>query len=115
MQRSWVETVNDYFKDQPEWIIDVGVFGGGFLAIGLLLKSFGKYILLGLLAIIALLVVLHYTGAMPLDVDRMKDFMGLHGVMTFNEGLAVFSAWMRAHPLACVSAVVGFLIGWKLG
>jgi len=116
MQQSWFEMAHNFFKDKglPDWASEIAIFGFGCLLLGFLCRSFGRYLVILLLAVVALAVGLHYAQVITLPVAHLQAFFGVSG-LSLQEVPAVFFAWAREHLISCVSAVVGFFIGWKLG
>ncbi len=114
--QSWYEMLRAQFPETvPAWALEVGVFGVGSFLLGFLFKCCGRLLTVALVVGIAVLLGLHYSNVMPLDVTYWKALLGLADVTAFQEVPAVFFAWGKEHVVACVSVVVGFMLGWKLG
>lgn len=115
MQQSWLELVRNQFKDYPPWAVELGTFGIVFLLLGFIVKSFGKSLALSLLILLIVIAGLHYVNLVPIDIIRVKEFLGLQDATLLQDVPTIFAAWAREHVLACVSAVVGFMVGYQLG
>jgi len=116
MQQSWYTLISNYFKDYPAWAVELGAFGITSLILGFLCKSFGKTVAILVLLITVLFAGLWYLQLMPESfLINLKLFVGLQETSTLHDVPAVFIPWAREHVIACVSAVVGFVVGYKLG
>jgi len=116
MSQNWFERASEFLasKGLPGWAIEVTVFGVTSLILGFLFKSFGRYLALLVLLLIAVGVGMHYANFMPEYLMQAKQFIGIES-LALQDAPMTFVAWAKVHYIACVSAVVGFFIGWKLG
>lgn len=111
LAQGWFEQLQEKFPGYPSWALELVVFGLGALIAGFLLKCCGRFVAMVFIALVVVLAVLHYAHIMPFNFA----FFGLQDIHSLNELFQACFAWGKAHVIACVSAVVGFLIGWKLG
>jgi hypothetical protein len=116
MEQSLLERANDFLKSKglPPWAIEVTVFGGIFVILGYLFKSFGRWLLFLLLAVVAAIVVLHYAHIASMPLEKLTVLAGVKDI-ALQDMPNVFVAWAREHVISCISAVIGFFVGWKLG
>lgn len=116
MEKSLIERASEFLKSKglPPWAIEVTLFGGIFVVLGYLFKSFGRWLAFLLLAAVAAVAVIHYANLMELPIEQWKTLAGIQGVALADLPMA-FAAWAREHTIACISAVIGFIVGWKLG
>lgn len=115
MQQSWYEMLSKQFKAYPSWAVDLGIFGVVFLIIGFLVKSFGRYFFLTLLAFAAAVAAAYYFDFAPEFLTELKEFLGLQEMQVLGDIPTVFVAWARGHALACIGAVLGFIVGYTIG
>lgn len=115
MQQSWYVLLSKQFKAYPSWAVDLGIFGIVFLILGFLVKSFGRYFFLCLLAVVAALAAAYYFDFAPGFLTELKEFLGLHDMQVLGDIPAIFIAWAREHALACIAAVLGFIVGYTIG
>lgn len=116
MSQNWFDKVSSFLADKglPDWAIEVTVFGVASLIIGFLCKSFGRYMALLVVLAVAAGIGMQYANIMPEYLAQAKTFLGIQEIALQDIPMA-FVAWAKVHYIACVSAVVGFFIGWKLG
>lgn len=116
MEQSLIERGAAFLKSKglPPWAVEVSLFGGIFVVLGYLFKSFGRWLVFLILAGIAALAVIHYAQLMELPLEHWKTLAGIQGV-EYTELPHIFTSWAREHTIACISAVIGFIVGWKLG
>lgn len=113
---NWFERVSAYLTEKglPGWAIEVSVFGLLGAIFGFLAKTIGRPFGILLLVAIGALIVLHYAHVAPETVTDIEQFLGVHD-MSWADAPQVVVNWARAHVIACVSTLVGIVIGWKLG
>jgi uncharacterized membrane protein (Fun14 family) len=113
--QGWLETIKERFSSQEPWAIELVVFGlGGFVA-GFLLKNFGRIALILLAVAVVAVLGLHYTHVYNMPFERVQAFLGISDLNTFQDIITMKIAWGKEHPVAIISAVVGLLVGWKVG
>jgi hypothetical protein len=115
MQQSWYEMLSKQFKAYPAWAVELGIFGIVFLILGFLVKSFGRYFFLTILGIAACIAAAYYFDFAPGFITELKDFMGLHNMKVLGDIPTIFIAWARGHAIACIGAVIGFVVGYSIG
>jgi hypothetical protein len=113
--KSWFESIHQQLRDYlPGWAIDLISFGLIFFIIGFLLKSFGKYLVYAVLAAALVITALYYAKVIHLDLVTIKYWSGIGGE-SVKAAPTLFIEWAKAHPVAWVSGIIGFLLGWKVG
>jgi len=115
MYRSWYQTLSSYFEGYPSWVMEVGVFGVGALVLGVLLKNFGRYVIFGLVAAAVIIAALSYLHVISFSVMNLRQILGIQDIHSVQDFGTEFVAWAKTHVIACISAVVGFFVGWQLG
>ena len=115
MYQSWYKTISSYLAEYPSWVLDVGVFGVGALLLGVLIKNFGRYIIFSLIAAVVIMLALNHLHVITFSVNNLRQVLGLQDIHSVGEFSTELLAWSKAHVVACVSAIVGFLVGWQLG
>lgn len=116
MEQSLLERASDFLKSKglPPWAVEVTLFGGIFVILGYLFKSFGRWLLFLLLAVVAAIAILHYAHIASMPLEKLQILAGIQGI-ALPDMPHLFVAWAREHVISCVSAVIGFFVGWKLG
>jgi uncharacterized membrane protein (Fun14 family) len=113
--QGWLDAIKERFNSQEPWAIELVIFGlGGFVA-GFLLKNFGKIALIVLAVALAAIVGLHYTHVYDMPFEKLQEFFGISQANTLQDIFNAKIAWCKDHPVALVSAVIGLLVGWKVG
>lgn len=113
--QSWFESAQKFLEGyMPAWASELLVFGLAFFLLGFLLKSFGRMLVFTILAGLIVVAILHYAHVISLDMELIKHWIGM-GTASLQEVPGLFFAWAKMHVIAVVSAIVGFLVGWKLG
>ena len=115
MPQSWFESAQKFLEGYlPTWTSELLVFGLAFFLLGFLLKSFGRVLVFTIIAGIIVVAILHYVHVISLDMELIRHWLGIDKT-TLQEAPGAFIGWSREHLIAVVSAIVGFLVGWKLG
>lgn len=115
MPQSWFESAQKFLEGYlPAWASELLVFGLAFFLLGFLLKSFGRILVFTIIAGIIVVAILHYAHVISLDMELIRHWLGI-GKTTLQEAPGAFVSWARGHIIAVISAIVGFLVGWKLG
>ncbi|MBY0109937.1 MAG: hypothetical protein K2X90_02385 [Candidatus Babeliaceae bacterium] len=113
--QGWLDAIKERLSNQEPWAIELVVFGlGGFVA-GFLLKNFGRMALIVLAVALAVVVALHYTHVYDMPLEKLQAVLGISDLNTFQDLINAKVAWCQNHPVALVSALVGLLVGWKVG
>ncbi len=113
--QGWLDAIKERLSGQEPWAIELVIFGlGGFVA-GFLLKNFGKMALIVLAVALAVVVGLHYTHVYDMPFEKLQAFLGISDLNTFQDIINAKVSWCQNHPVALVSALVGLVVGWKVG
>ena len=94
------------------WLIDMQFI---ILALVFLAKSLGKMFFFALLAAAVALGAVYYFNIAPEFLAQIKDFFGLHDANMLGDVPTIFLAWARLHVVACVGALIGFVVGYSIG
>jgi uncharacterized membrane protein (Fun14 family) len=99
-------------------LIDVGLYGCiGFLT-GFLIKRYSTIVILMVLMVTGLLVLQQFELiSVVIHWSKVNELLGLpQTTMIINENMPmIIWEWARANMIIVVSAIVGFLVGVKLG
>ena len=82
---------------------------------GLLLKTYGKHILLLLGSTALIFFLLNYTHAITIHISTINSYIGLPKTSSLQDIIHISSEWAKEHVLLCLTALFGFLIGWRIG
>lgn len=112
---NWYNALQAKLEGYPAYMADSIIFAPlGFL-IGFLLKSLGRYLLVGLVIGVGLIWLADYFHLITLHQAEIQTFFGFPAFYSFNDFSKEASAWAQQHVAACVAFFIGFLVGWKLG
>ena len=84
-------------------------------ASGYLFKKYFKIVFISLIVTVFVIKALEYGHFLTIDWMAIKTFLGLDGASDFNTIVNRCFDWIKDHLLLFISAVVGFLVGYKLG
>lgn len=98
-------------------VVEVSTYFGAGLAIGFLAKRYLKQLIVGIILVVLFLKGLEYFGVSSLTVNwtRIKELTGIAPTDTIGGLAQIYLAWLQTHVRQTVSAVIGFLVGMKLG
>ncbi len=120
----WVKELWDKIKIK-EWAESIGgtsseavqaavYFGGGF-AVGFLFKKYFKFVFFCILTAILIVLVLEYNKVLDIDWEALNALLGFEPTADFGVVINTLFDWVKTNFLIFISALVGFLIGYKLG
>lgn len=92
----------------------IAAFGIGFLT-GLFLKRYVKYVIEFALGVILLLAIFQYFKLITIEYAQIKSFLGLSEAATFETVMQVFLTGIRTHAILISCALLGCLLGFKVG
>ena len=96
-------------------IIEIFAFLGVGFIVGYFLKKYFKYVLLSLVVIIVAAFILDYSSIIHIDWVRIREILGIAPTDTIDSIFNVAIDWVKANIFVTVAAIVGFLLGYKLG
>jgi uncharacterized membrane protein (Fun14 family) len=105
------ETIREHFSEYPTWVPEVGLAAFLGLVLGFLVRVVGRYLLVALLVLGVTGVVLHYTSVVTFHTETVEALLGFSRVPTLQET----GQFMWDHLAATLTAVVAFMLGWRLG
>jgi uncharacterized membrane protein (Fun14 family) len=112
---TWYTELQTRLASYPAPLPDIILFAPlGFLA-GFLLKSFGRYFIFALLLAIGILWCAQYFNLATIHQREIELFLGLPPFTSPSDFVTWLVAWAQNHIAACISLIIGFLLGWKLG
>lgn len=102
------------FVDYPSWVFDVMFFGSVGMLVGFFIRICGKLVAIALVLTLAALWLLQWYDLIVVKADIPATLFGYHvsDTRTFIEGI---TEAIKASPLATISAIGGFMIGWRMG
>lgn len=109
------EKIRTAFAGYPDWVSEgvVAAFLG--LVIGFLARILGRLVLMTLVTAVLIGFGLHYFGIISFHIQPLLKFLGLTQWPGFSELLSSFFTACKAHLMACVTLILGFILGWQLG
>ena len=108
-----IDEIKAYFTDLSIAHIFL-YFGSGFLS-GFLFKKFGKYLIFTLIVGTALIYGLHYLQVISLDIERLRNLIGLNPNDTLDIVIRYYLDWILNHIVYSILCVIGFIVGYKIG
>lgn len=122
--QGWLQTIKDKLRlEEIAQKLNISLdtigetalwFGIGFLG-GFLLKRYGRYVLLALLACLVMLWGLSYFELISIHFDNFKEVVGFATTDTVASLFATFGTWAKAHVIQSIACMVGFFFGCKIG
>jgi len=109
----------------PQWLTSLNIsahfvvqlcifFVGGFL-VGFLARRYIRSIIFICIVITITLIILHYFHIISIHSDKLKELFGMSSTDTFEELFSLGLAWMRTHIMFSIGALLGFIIGFRIG
>lgn len=112
---SFIETLRSHIDDYQTWLPEVALYTVVSFVCGFLCKNFGRFILMTLLISAATIFVLQQVGIVDAPFQQLAELVGIQGVSSVQEIVMAKMMWVQHHPLTTIGAVIGFLLGWKIG
>lgn len=84
-------------------------------AIGFSLKKYFKFVVSGLFIALILIKFLEYNKIISIDFSALKAFTGIGSTADLNTLANTFIAWVKNNIFLFGAAVVGVLLGYRLG
>lgn len=107
--------VGTFFGELPVYAADILIFGPIGIFIGFLAKTLGRYLLIGLLLAILFFWIGDCLHVVTFHREHLQTFFGGHQINSIHDVGLLFMIVMRGHLAAVFAAIIGFLLGWKLG
>jgi len=95
--------------------VQAALYFGIAFAAGFFFKKYFKFLFACLVVSLVLIKAFEYNNLLAIDWAGFKNFVGMTKGMGINAFISAQLAWIKAHVLLFVAAVVGFLIGYRLG
>jgi uncharacterized membrane protein (Fun14 family) len=92
----------------------VSFFGIGFFS-GFLLKKYFRYVLLSLIVLTVVAFILENSSIIHIDWNRVRSILGIASTDTIDSIFYVSFDWVKANVVSSISALIGFVIGYKVG
>jgi hypothetical protein len=89
-------------------------FAAGFF-IGFLFKKFGKIFILSIIFLIGFLFLMENFKLVVIDWAKIKDFTGISPTETIGDLFKNIFSIIKENIVIVISAVFGFLIGYRIG
>lgn len=120
--QGWIETIKSNVQglfSQFEFSLDkllefgiAGAFGGLF---GFLTKRFGKQTVIIVLALAVVFYGLDYFHVLSVDWSKIKEVFGIVPSQTFDGAVQEYVQLIKANAISFIVAVIGFIVGYKIG
>lgn len=110
---NWIDSFKDQVKHLSSSSTLFHIFGAliaGFIA-GFLIKQFGRYVLWGLLASIAVLWLLEMADVITIHYRFLQDLIGISPDWTISEIYKHVFQWIKDHILQIIACLLGFYLG----
>lgn len=95
--------------------VQAALYFGIAFAAGFFFKKYFKFLFACLLVSLVTIKIFEFNSWLTIDWSGIKNFIGMTQGVSINALISTHVAWIRAHVLLFISAVVGFLIGYRLG
>ncbi|MBN2267093.1 MAG: hypothetical protein JW725_02000 [Candidatus Babeliaceae bacterium] len=107
-------SVKAAFAGYPEWLIEggAGLFVG--LVFGFLARLMGRYALIVTVVLAITLFVLNYFGVITFNTIPLAHLLGLSDFPSLQTFGADIFVWLKAHIIAWIMIIFGFMLGWKI-
>ncbi len=112
---NWYGALQAKLAGYPPYIADIVIFAPLGLISGFLLRSLGRYLVVGLLIGVGFVWLADYFHLITLHQAAIQNFFGLPAFCSFNDFSKEITAWAHEHIAACVTFFISFFIGWKVG
>lgn len=112
---NWYNSLAAKFEGYPPYVADIVIFGPLGFGLGFLLKSLGRYLLIGLLVSVGILWLAESFGVISIHQEQLHAFIGVPTFSSLSEFNVFLKTWAQEHVPAVVAFFFGFLFGWKLG
>jgi uncharacterized membrane protein (Fun14 family) len=95
--------------------VELALYFGVALLAGIILKKAGRFIVLLLVTVIALVWLADYFAVATVDIPKIKALFGIEPSTTFSGYFAQTFNWARQNPLYALALIIGFLLGLSIG
>lgn len=103
------------FEGFPQYLIDILVFAPIGLILGFLFRTFGRFLLISILVVGAIFILGQYFNLITVHQNQLHSFVGLNPTYSIRDLFAFLINWSQEHVTACITLIISFTIGWKLG
>jgi hypothetical protein len=109
------DVIVEKIKNSKELILWAIVYGGVGFATGFIFKHYGRYLIMVLL-FVAALVGLQYMGLLDIIINQAKlnELLGLKPSITGSQLLTCWFEWIKSNVLITITFAIGFLLGIRL-
>ncbi len=112
---SWYEAFKTKLAGYPAFLPDIIIGLPAGLILGFLLKSLGRFLVIGLLVTAAVLWIADYFNVITIHQGEIESLLGMQPFHSVSEFGSFASQFIKNHVAASISFFVGFLLGWRLG
>lgn len=106
--------VDKWFGDQYSEALRVSVYFVACFAVGFLFKKYLKYLLVSVILAIILIKGMEYYKILDIDWEALNTFLGFKPTATIGAISKLGIDWIKNNLVVSISAVLGFLLGYKL-
>jgi uncharacterized membrane protein (Fun14 family) len=111
----WHDSLRAKLAGYPTYAVDIILYAPLGFIVGFLVKSLGRYVIIALLVTVGLLWLADYLHIITIHEAHLKSFLGQTSPESIGAAGTSFATWAEEHIVGCIAAIVGFLIGWRLG
>jgi hypothetical protein len=109
--KKWAESIGGSSAEA----IEAAIYFGLSFGIGFLFKKYFKIVFICLVVSLFIIKGMEYLKFLVIDWDSIKTALGFGGTSDLNSVINHWFDWVKEHLLLFIAAVVGFLVGYKLG
>ena len=112
---NWLDSIKSRFSGQEPWAVELVIFGLGGFVTGFLIKNFGKLVVMVIGVSLIAILLLHYTHIYEMPYEQLQSLLGISDQHSLTDIVTEKITWGQGHPVALIAAIVGGLVGWKVG
>lgn len=111
----WHDLLKTKLAGYPAYLPDIIIgFPLGFV-IGFLFKTFGRFLIIGLIVTAAVLWLADYMNFITIHRSQVESLVGMQPFHSFQDLYNYMVTMVREHVAGFIALVIGFLLGCKLG
>ncbi len=112
---SFIDTMRNHIDNYQTWLPEIAVYTVVSFVCGFLCKNFGRWILIALVVAIVTILLLEQVGIVAAPFQQLAELVGIRGISSLQDLAWAKLLWMQNHPLTTLGALIGFVLGWKIG
>lgn len=111
----WYDVLKQKLAGYPAFLPDIIMALPVGLLCGFLLKTLGRYLVIGLVVTAAFLWVADYFNIITIHHGQIEALLGMQPFSSLSEFFSFVSVMIKEHVAGAIALLIGFLLGWKLG